>query len=171
LSYDTSVDGQFTITPPLTWAEIRTSPAPTKQDGNFDVSLDVTEETVDTDDGQTIRKTAAALIPGWVGRGTFYHLVEHVQAVIDAHPGHQFTGYFECDGEDTGDLWRVVIRDGKAIRVEPRIVWPDEADAELDAWKHEAQLLRGITRQARLIVRDVPSAEQAIVELRELLNP
>lgn len=129
MSYDTSVDGQFAIDPPLTWAEIRTSPAPTKQNGNFDVALQLTEQTIDTEDGQSIRKTAATLIPGWEERGTFYNLVEHLQAVIDAHPGHQFTGHFECDGEDSGDLWRVVIRDGKAVRVEPRIVWPDDEPA------------------------------------------
>lgn len=128
MSYDTSIDGHLAITPPLTWAEIRTSPAPTKQNGDYDVSLDVTEETIDTDDGQTIRKTAARLIPGWSGSGTFYNLIEHVQAVVDAHPAHEFTGHFECDGDEPGDLWRVVIRDRKAVRVEPRIVWPDDAN-------------------------------------------
>lgn len=37
-----------------------------------------------------------------------------------------FTGYLECQGEEAGDLWRVYVRNGQAVRVDPKIVWPDE---------------------------------------------
>jgi hypothetical protein len=27
-------------------------------------------------------------------------------------------------------MWRVVIRDGRAVRVEPRITWPEDAEGD-----------------------------------------
>ena len=129
MGYYTSVDGEIRIQPPLTWAEIKDSPflpGSPNDNTNYDVRLRADEDTVDTDEGQLVRKTCSALLPRWDDSFKAYNLVEHVQAVIDAFPDHTFTGRFDCEGEETGDLWRVVIRDGRAVKVEPRIVWPDE---------------------------------------------
>lgn len=123
MGYTTSVGGEISIEPPLTWREFKDSPfAGTDKD----VAFHVEEKTVDTDDGPLTRKAATAIVSTWEDSYKAYHLVEHVQEVIDAFPGHTFTGRLECEGEDTGDLWRVVVRDGRAVKVTPRIVWPDE---------------------------------------------
>lgn len=123
MGYNTSVDGEIRIEPPLTWREFKDSEF-TGHDK--DVTFRVEEETVTTDDGPLIRKTAVALVPTWEDAYKAYNLVEHVQQAIDAFPGHTFTGRLECEGEENTDIWRVVIRDGRAVRVKPRIVWPDE---------------------------------------------
>ncbi|WP_370665416.1 DUF6205 family protein [Streptomyces sp. IBSBF 2507] len=129
MGYYTSVTGEIRIEPPLTWAEIKDNPALPETAGGrseYDVHLRIDEETVDTDEGQLTRKTCAALVPAWDDSFKAYHLVEHVQEMIDAFPGHTFTGRLDCEGEEGGDLWRVVVRDGRAVKVTPSIVWPDE---------------------------------------------
>lgn len=123
MGYNTSVDGEIRIEPPLTWREFKDSPF---AGDDLDVKLRIEAETVDTDDGRLMRKTAPALIPSWEEKYKAYKLVDHVQQAIDAFPGHTFTGRLDCEGDDNGDLWRVVIRDGRAEKVVPRIVWPDE---------------------------------------------
>lgn len=127
MGYNTSVDGEIRINPPLTWREFKDSPfAGTGKDVTFRVE----EETVTTEDGPLIRRSAVALVPTWEDSYKAYHLVEHVQEVINAFPGHTFTGRLECEGEENTDLWRVVVRDGRAVKVTPRIVWPDEDGAQ-----------------------------------------
>ncbi|MFC7817567.1 DUF6205 family protein [Streptomyces sp. NPDC057367] len=129
MGYYTNVTGEIRIEPPLTWSEIRDNPTLPETAGGrseYDVRLRIDEETVDTDDGQLTRKTCSALVPAWDDSFKAYHLVEHVQEMIDAFPGHSFTGRLDCEGEESGDLWRVVIRDGRAVKVTPSIVWPDE---------------------------------------------
>lgn len=123
MGYNTSVDGELRIEPPLTWREFKASPF---TGDDLDVRLRVEAETIDTDDGPLMRKTATALIPTWEDSYKAYHLVEHVQQAIDAFPGHTFTGRLECEGEDNTDIWRVIVRDGKAVKIQPRIVWPDD---------------------------------------------
>lgn len=128
MGYNTSVDGEITITPPLTWNEIKDSPFLANPGYKLGVTLKVTEETVDTDEGQLTRKTSSALGPAWEDAFKAYSLVEDVQKAIDAFPGHIFTGRLDCEGEENADLWRVVVRDGRAVKVEPQIVWPDDAE-------------------------------------------
>lgn len=132
MGYTTRVTGEFTITPPLTWPEFSDSQyAPHNIDVPYEPSfmLHVDEQTVDTEDGMLTRRTATALVMREIDEYRAYELLEEVQEAIDAFPGHVFAGRLDCEGEETGDLWRVYIRDGKAVRVEPRIVWPDEGGA------------------------------------------
>ena len=130
MGYTTTVDGEIDITPPLSWQEIKTSPfAPNDTThGDFNVRLRIDETSIDTEDGALLRRCAPALVPAWEEAFRAYNLVEHVQAAIDAFPGHVFSGRLECEGENAGDLWRVVVRDGRAVKVQPRIVWPDEPE-------------------------------------------
>lgn len=131
MSYITRVTGGFTITPPLTWTEIKTSPfEPIGRRAygaaDIDLALRIDEETVDTDEGQLVRRSASALVMPHIDEYRARGLVEQVQQCLDIFPGHTFTGRLECEGEENTDLWRVIVRDGRAVRIEPRIVWPDE---------------------------------------------
>lgn len=128
MGYYTSVDGEITITPPLSWAEIKDSPfVPSHPSSDeLDVNLVIDETSTDTDEGTLLRRSSSTLRPSSDEAFKAYHLIEHVQQAIDAFPGHEFTGRLTCEGEEAGDLWRVVIRDGRAVKVTPRIVWPDD---------------------------------------------
>lgn len=129
MGYTTHVTGEFAITPPLTWPEFRDSEfAPHNITDRYDpdLILRVAEESVDTDDGPLLRRTATALVMREIDEYRAYNLLEQVQKAVDAFPGHTFAGRLECEGEENTDIWRVVVRNGRVVKVEPRIVWPDE---------------------------------------------
>lgn len=133
MSYRTHVTGEFAITPPLTWNEFKDSKfTPENVKGKWDVSLvlRVAEDAVDTEEGPLLKRTATALAMREIDEYRERGLVAEVQSAIDSFPGHTFTGRLDCEGEENTDMWRVVVRDGRAVRVEPRIVWPDEDGAE-----------------------------------------
>lgn len=123
----TTVDGEISISPALNWKDIKDSKFLDVPDmvRSTDVVLRVREEEVEVDDGLLMQRTCDTLSPAWEGPYKAYHLVEHVQEVIDAFPGHTFTGRLECLTEGV-EPWRVVISNRKAMKVEPKIVWPDE---------------------------------------------
>ncbi|MFG2210982.1 DUF6205 family protein [Streptomyces sp. NPDC048638] len=52
---------------------------------------------------------------------------DDVQELIDAFPGHEFRGRFQCMGDGHwDDMWGVVVIDGCARRVTPQVIWPDD---------------------------------------------
>ncbi|WP_439947246.1 DUF6205 family protein [Streptomyces sp. BBFR109] len=133
MGYTTRVCGEFAIEPPLTWNEIKASPfghgglvtskylAP-----GIDLFLAIEESETETETGTAFHRTASKLVMQEIDEYRERGLVEQVQRVIDLFPGHTFTGRLECEGEENTDIWRVIVRDGRALRIEPRIVWPDE---------------------------------------------
>lgn len=128
MSYTTHVIGGFTITPPLTWPEFENSPfAPHNITSSYDpdIALRVTEEKVNTAEGPLMRRTATALVMREIDEYRERALVEHVQRAVTSFPGHEFSGYLECEGEENTDMWRVYVKDGRAVRVDPEIVWPE----------------------------------------------
>ncbi|MFJ9037420.1 DUF6205 family protein [Streptomyces sp. NPDC102406] len=133
MGYTTRVTGEFAIEPPLAWSEFKDSPfspLPPVGDDRIELVLRVDEETVETNDGPLLRRTASALVMSEIDEYRAHGLLDIVQRAVDSFPGHTFTGRLDCEGEENTDLWRVVVRDGRAIRVEPRIVWPDEDGAQ-----------------------------------------
>jgi hypothetical protein len=129
MGYITHVTGEFTITPPLTWNEYKDSefaPHNIKNSWEPSLALRVDEDSVDTDEGPLLRRKATALVMREIDEYRAYHLIEEVQRAVDAFPGREWSGRLECEGEENADIWRVVISDGRAVRVEPRIVWPEE---------------------------------------------
>lgn len=134
MSYHTHVTGEFAITPPLTWAEIQGSPfkrvsRPAYLAEGIDLLLRVEETTVDTDEGSLVRRTGVALVMQEIDEYRERGLVDQVQRVIDLFPGHTFTGRLECEGEENTDMWRVMVRNGRAVKIAPRIVWPDDEES------------------------------------------
>lgn len=93
-----------------------------------DIMFIVAENQRETPDGVLFGREAVALISTWESEATGYDIVEHVQEVVDAYPEHEFTGRLDCFGEEAGDLWRLEVHDRQAVKVEPRIVWPDGSE-------------------------------------------
>ena len=132
MSNPTYIHGRIEINPPLTWAQIKDSPflkANARSRGLWpDAILDVTETTVDTDEGELTRREAVAIVPDEGTETSARTLLKDVQSIIDASPGHEFTGRFQCEGEENSDIWRVVIRDRRAVRINAQIVWPEGSE-------------------------------------------
>lgn len=129
MGYETSVSGRIHITPPLTAADLRQHPE--FCDEHQDAWVEQAREVVPTGEGELTRITGVAIVT-LDGRWKRYGLVDRVQAIVSAFPDRTYSGRFECDGDDPGDLWRLEVHDGKAVKVTPRIVWPD-GNGELPA--------------------------------------
>ena len=123
MGYYTRFEGEISIVPPLTWAEIKKGP------GLQDLRLRTVEDVEETAEGHVTRVTADAVVPITEDSYKGYSIREELQALAKAHKSHQFTGYISAEGEDAGDLWRLAVKDGKAVQIRPRIVWPDEGGA------------------------------------------
>lgn len=126
MGYYTSVRGAIQIVPPLTWAEIKESPFLSSPDSEYEVQLQVDSYEQETPEGTLIVRSAAEIVPYSDDSFKAYNIVKHMQALIDRHgAGHTFVGRFDCEGEETGDIWRLEIHDGRAVRITPTINWPD----------------------------------------------
>ena len=84
-----------------------------------------TPEVTDTAEGQN-RIISGVAVAADYSEGSGYDMVPELQSLVDAYgKSHQFTGHIEATGEE-GDQWRLLVRDGKAVQVYPRVVWPDD---------------------------------------------
>lgn len=121
-AYDSHFTGTFTISPPLTWGEIRSIRSP----GLQDLRLELDEVVTETDTGQTRVVTGVAVVPITAGPYSGMSIQEELQALLDAHPSHEFLGEIAARPEDPhGEPWRYVIRDRRVIRQVPVLGWRD----------------------------------------------
>lgn len=140
MGYTTHVEGEFRIDPPLTWREIEASPF--EQVGSvylargIDLELAVEEQEKQIEEGVAFIRSASRLVMPHIDEYRAYTLIEQVQKVLDMFPGKTFSGSLSCEGEENTDIWRVEIRDGRAVKVEPKIMWPKEVDAlYIEEWQ------------------------------------
>jgi hypothetical protein len=132
----TRFEGEIRIEPPIPWGQIKDSPFLPDQAREYgdgrDLKFLLSEVHRDTDEGTVIARSAVALVSTWDHEARGYNIVAHLQEVVDAYPGHEFVGRLDCAGENTGDLWRLEVHDRRAVKVTPRIVWPDGTEEEVD---------------------------------------
>lgn len=129
MGYESRWTGEIRIEPPLGWAEIR-SP---RQPGLQDVTLRLDERMVDTPTGQIRTVTADAITPISGSPYNGYAIEEEIQAVIDAHPSHKFTGFIHAAGPENNQ-WRYVVQGRRVVRQEPRLVW--SGDEQCNCYPH-----------------------------------
>jgi hypothetical protein len=131
VSNPTHIEGRIKVTPPIPWGKIKDSPylkENARVSYNYpDAVFDVTETVVHVEEGELTRREAVAIVPA-DGETSARTLISDVQAIIDAHPDHEFTGRFDCEGEENADIWRVIIRNRKAIDVYAQITWPQDCE-------------------------------------------
>lgn len=126
------IHGRIDISPPLSWGQIKDSPylkSNARKQGKWpDAIFDVVEVVYDTADGSLTKRDAIAIIPDEDADTSARTLLNDVEAIVTAYPKHTFTGYLQCEGEENEDIWRVVIRNGHAKRVDAMIVWPEDSE-------------------------------------------
>lgn len=128
MSYKNRFTGEITITPPLTWAEIRDPDAPRLND----VRLRIDETAADTDTGQVIIRQAVAIAPLEMGSYSGHEIESDIQAVVDYYGprGHAFSGYIQVQwdaGFDDPIPQRYIVRNGRVFAIKPQLLWPGEA--------------------------------------------
>ncbi|MFG1872198.1 DUF6205 family protein [Micromonospora arborensis] len=129
MGYDTRVTGAILISPPIPYAVLAGSRFlgwPYRRFVDKDCVLRVVEQVPEGGDGSLVRRVADAIVPAVQGPYSAHRLVDDVQDVLRIYGAERtFTGRLTCLGEEAGDIWRLEIHEGQAVRVEPRLVWPD----------------------------------------------
>jgi hypothetical protein len=136
MGYVTDFTGEITIIPPLSWDEIRDSPwrPDAAQSQDEDLMFRIAEHAISTIEGSAAIRKAVAVASTWEEEARGYHIVECLQRIADAYPDRQFVGHISAEGEEAGDMWRLAVVNGRAVKIKPTIVWPgDETvqDAEV----------------------------------------
>lgn len=127
MSYENRYSGEITITPPVTWGQLRDADAPKIAD----VRLRIDETTIDTDAGQMVTRQAVAIAPLEMTYSG-HELQANIQALVDYYGplGHRFSGYIQVQwdpGFDDPIPQRYIVRDGRVVAVKPQLLWPGEA--------------------------------------------
>jgi len=130
MGIDSRFTGEIRISPPIPWTQVKDTPfsplSPEVGRWNVDVKFETENTTVDTEDGQLVRRRAVAIVPLTDGSYKGYDILSHLGTIADVYgTAHTFSGYIEQQAE-TGELYRYAIVDGTARQYEPEIVWPEE---------------------------------------------
>ena len=120
MGYQTDFWGHVTVDPPLDGTEIEHLMDFNSQDHRAHDMPGYYCQWEPTEDGTAIK---------WDGNEKFYDSVEWMAHIIDtflAPAGHVVNGTIDAQGEDSGDRWRLVVRDNVVEKQTPRLFWPDE---------------------------------------------
>ena len=139
MSYNTSIEGELIVNPPLNHQEIHEFDDIVPSGFGWDelsLRLRVETEDVETIEGTLIKRTASVIVPWSEDSFRASEFERHVRQIVD-HFGttHDFHGEFEGHGEDFDDIWRVhVWRDGggkhRVTKVKAVITWPTREQGE-----------------------------------------
>src|SRR4051812_16240713 len=120
MGYYSTVSGEITFAPPLTWAEIQAAENP----NTSLFALRIDEEQEDTPGGVFVRKTASTIYPRYREEVKAYTVEADLEAVLRVTPGRTFVGEFRVTGAD-GDVQRAFIEDGRVVVWDAVLLWPD----------------------------------------------
>lgn len=126
MSYRTKVSGEIKFEPAIAGPIAATTLGPVQFDGARRPVYGLHAKL-----GEQVMPVAKAIVSSGREWRDEEELLEHLDALLSIvnlyNDGEDtITGYLECQGEEAGDLWRVYVRNGQAVRVDPKIVWPDE---------------------------------------------
>jgi len=130
-AYESIVSGRFTIEPPLTWSQIKSSRFNVEAETGKspDIRFEIFQEETETEDGLSIRIYCRGAVPYQPSRFGAYTLAEDATELCDAFPGHEIRGEMILCGDDSGDIRRVVIDDAGVREEKARLLWPDGTEA------------------------------------------
>lgn len=128
MGYYTTWSGKITIDPPIPWSEMADSPY-RDVDGGGDTDAEIVTDSTYDKATDTFTHRGVCIQNRWEDSSTSYNMMENVQDIVDIFgKGRTFSGHIQADGEEAGDLWRLRVRNGKAVRVEPVITWPGDEE-------------------------------------------
>lgn len=137
MSGDARITGRINIDPPITWSELADNQWAIGRGGNTypDAVVKVDNIEENTPDGVFVRRSGVAIVPtGCETNG--YDLIDDVTrlarlvATTPDGVARRFTGFLHVVWARGEDTYRVVVRDGQAVKVHPTIVWPDDAGGD-----------------------------------------
>lgn len=128
MGYSTYARGVITIVPPIPYAGIKDSPFLPDGDENTDLKFVLAKQEQHTPDGILTIIVATGVEQRYDDDPRNYFIVTHLQLLVDAFPGHTFRGRLDCEGDNSGDMWRLKVVDGKATKFKPQLIWPEASE-------------------------------------------
>lgn len=134
MGYYTHFSGSIEINPPLGWKDIRDWGDLQRRKyenpiinlfGQHDLVLEVEEYQIDTDTGINIVREGIAIVPASEDSYKGYDVFNLVSKLVETFPDRIYSGHIFAEGEWNGDIWRVRIKDGKAVKEEAKFSWPE----------------------------------------------
>jgi hypothetical protein len=129
------IKGEIRIDPPVPWLDIRYSeyvpqPGIKPWEYNNDLMLRVVEEPTENAEGETlIRRWVDAIVSCGADEQRASYLEQEIDGIIaELGSGYTYSGYLEMSCRDFMSQWRVKVVDGRAVKFEPKLVWPDGAE-------------------------------------------
>lgn len=130
MGYNTRFDGEISFHPPIPWSEVEGTPFDSTQRPPREVQFNTVDEKKTEDGWEMTRRLAVGIVATYASDTKSYSIVEHLQELLDRWAeGRTFYGRIDAEGGDTGDMWRLCVRNGRAVKVTPVITWPDEGDS------------------------------------------
>lgn len=133
MSGDARISGRITITPPITWAELRANEWAMHHYADAHIKVDHND--VDTDQGVLSARFGVAIVP-CDGETNGHNLTADVQRVVDAFPTtpdgtpRAFSGWLHVIWGGGDEVYRVHVVDGRAHEARPSLAWPAGARDE-----------------------------------------
>lgn len=126
MGYYTRTDGEIRIDPPLKWGEIRQSPF-REDDGQRWLKILVATREVETDEGVMGVREGVAIVPTTDDEMKIYRPEGDLADILASiSPDHTFSGFIQGEGEESGDVWRISVRDHRPHMVKAVLSWPEE---------------------------------------------
>lgn len=127
MGYRSVMNGEITITPRISFKELRALPEDIMKTGYYrSIRFDIQGEETTTDEGVLTTKYVEKLLPQYDDEFKAYGVVGDLQVIADMLPEHTLEGYFEIEGEDMRDVWRMTVINGYADKIYPTLQWPVE---------------------------------------------
>lgn len=130
MGYYTRFYGGFDLSRPLNNLEVEAVSRAIADYGMFQLDIDKSKK--ELPEGTLITKTAQSIyMPAEGEEAKWYDSDDHLKALVNALPEDvDVTGYIRAEGEESGDIWRYVVRRTspalrEVIRENPKLIWPD----------------------------------------------
>lgn len=137
MSGDARITGRIGIDPPVTWGELHDKPwALGRQSRVYpDVVVDLGTTSETAADGEVLRHSGVAIVP--TGHETSaYDLIDELDRIVQGFgtapdgTARRFAGFLHVVWAGGQEIYRVVIKAGRAVEVRPVMVWPEGARDE-----------------------------------------
>jgi hypothetical protein len=139
MGYETRVTGMINIEPPLPYGQIKASPFRVH---NRDTVLAFEEDhrVEDTDEGTLSKVTAVGIRARDESLDKHYGVDIELTKIVEAYPGHRFTGELVICGVEPGDISRLRVEYGagpgrgmvnKVVKEKATLTWPDGSPVQL----------------------------------------
>lgn len=141
MSHSDKARGRITFDPPVSWAELegysRFIPGEYRDEYRHSAWLEIRKEKERTSEGILIRQEAIGIRRSKEKNIDPEDLVNRVEAMVEAFrflpdgsgSQRQFSGEIRVHGEDMGedtpDVWRVVVVNSEVSVQRPKLLWPD----------------------------------------------